>query len=183
MADRLNALFDEGPYMYACSLFFYRGDYRKTTPALKYAGNLELGRYLAGMLGEALVAGGFPGDVDCIVPVPLHWTRKWARGYNQAEIIAEALLPFFPKAELRTDILFRKRRTRSQTGRKGLQKSLNVGDAFRAVPPEEEPSHILLVDDVFTSGNTVAACIRALKKALPKGNARISVATLAYAGE
>lgn len=183
MADRLNALFEEGPYMYAVALFHYRGDYRKTTPALKYGGNVGLGRYLAGMLGRELSASGFLGDVDCIVPVPLHWSRRWSRGYNQAEIIAKALLPFFPKAKLRTDILFRRRRTKSQTGRRGLGKSSNVNDAFRAFSPREKPSHILLVDDVFTSGNTVAACIKAIRKVIPDTGVRISVATLAFAGE
>lgn len=183
IADRLNALIENGPYLYATSLFYYRTDYRHITPALKYGRNFAAGRYFAGMLGKELSLSPLFKDVDCIIPVPLHWFRRWRRGYNQAEIIARGILPFLESAAVRTDVLVRRRHTASQTKKKGTQKRSNVSGAFAAHPFKTVPKHILLVDDVFTSGNTSAACIEALKKVLPKGSTRISVATLAYAGE
>ena len=184
MADRLNSLIEEGPYLYATALFFYRCEYRHITPALKYGRNFAAGRHFARMLGKELAGSELFRDADCIISVPLHWARRWKRGYNQAEIIAREICRCLPDAKMGRGVLCRRRRTSSQTGKKGRGKAENVQDAFRARKFKEAPSHIILIDDVFTSGNTAAACVRALKKALPQGGGtRISVATLAFAGE
>ena len=91
MADRLNAaLPDERRYVYASALFFYSSSagYDRITKALKYRSNYAAGKYFARMLGERLAASPLYSDVDVVVPVPLHWTRWWSRGYNQAAVIA-----------------------------------------------------------------------------------------------
>ncbi len=90
MADRFNDLvqrsLDSGRpgYLYATALFFYRSStgYRDITRNLKYHSNLGIGHYFSQMLGSEMAESGLYSDVDTIIPVPLHWTRNWSRGYN-----------------------------------------------------------------------------------------------------
>ena len=125
------------PYAFAAALFFYNADsdFRHIPWHLKYEGGLAAGRYFARMLGERLSAAPHFADVDVVIPVPLHWTRQWKRGYNQAEVIARVLADVLG-ADLRTDILRRARRTRSQVRLPMAAKSANVRGAFalRDVP-------------------------------------------------
>ena len=197
MADRFNARTagDEyEPYAYAAALFHYNADskYSRITQALKYHRDFGSGRFFARMLGSRLAASELFKGVDLVVPVPLHWTRQWTRGYNQAEVIARELAKAL-SAPCRTDILRRGRRTATQTRLTGEEKVANVAGAFQAVahrPDRKTASaesgsgvgHILLVDDVFTSGATLAECHKALRKVFGP-TVRISAATLAYAGE
>ena len=115
-------------------------------------------------------------DVDVVIPVPLHWLRKWRRGYNQAAVIARELARELG-AVLRTDILRRARRTRSQTSLSAEERLRNVATVF-SVRKTVEAKHILLVDDTFTTGATLAACHRVLRAAFGP-SVRISIATLA----
>lgn len=202
MADKFNGIIQEGlqdnwpdnadeecgtalpprvKYAYACALFFYKdeGDYRHILYSLKYGGNVEAGEYFGGMLGRQMARANHFADVDAVVPVPLHWTRQWKRGYNQAESIAKAVAKELG-TELRTDLLYRRRRTSTQTKVDVEQKSRNVMGAFEAVKSGHEPEHIVIVDDLFTTGATLHACYLALKETYP--SARISVATLGYVG-
>jgi len=119
------------PYAFAAALFFYNSssDYRHIPWHLKYEGGLAAGRHFARLLGERLAASPHFADVDVVVPVPLHWTRLWQRGYNQAEVIARELASTLG-AELRTDILRRSRRTRSQVSLPLESKAANVRGAF-----------------------------------------------------
>ena len=185
MADEFNAVLERlrAPgepldYAYAAGLLFYHHEnpYKRIPQALKYHHNLPAGRYFSAQLGRFLAAQPHWADVDVVVPVPLHWLRKWRRGYNQAQVIAAELARALG-ASLRTDVLKRRRRTRSQTSLKAEDRLRNVASVF-AVRHLPQARHILLVDDTFTTGATLAACHRVLRQALGP-SVRISVATLA----
>ena len=172
-------------YAYAVALFFYdgTGHYRKITQQLKYHANLGLGRDFGRMLAHMIDDARHFEDVDVIIPVPLHWTRRGRRGYNQAEVIARGMAEVLG-VDVRTDILRRSRRTRTQTKIDPAKKAENVRGAFAvncAALKGYEYYHIVLVDDVFTSGSTLHNCFLALRSVLPV-SVRISVATLAYVG-
>ena len=121
-----------------------------------------------------------------VIPVPLHWTRKWKRGYNQAEVIARGIAESLG-VPVRTDLLKRCRRTSTQTKMGVDAKRMNVAGAFAATPEltilmeEGGIRHLLLVDDVFTTGSTSGACFTALRAVIPSP-VRISIATLGYVG-
>ena len=180
------------PYGYAVALFYYKGGFREVTKSLKYRRNFREGRHFARELGKRLKESPLFADVDLVVPVPLHWMRRWRRGYNQAEIIArevaEALgVPCDAK------LLRRARRTGTQTHLDAAGRARNVAGAFklRRIPLKKPaPRHILLVDDVYTTGATIVACERAIRCAVGEGalksaagmeigHLRISAATLA----
>lgn len=169
------------PYAYAASLIYYRGDspFSRIPQALKYGGNLNAGRYFAHLLGKKMAEQAHWQDVDLVIPVPLHWKRRRSRGYNQAEVIASALAHELG-AQLRTDVLMRARRTRSQTSLSSEERLKNVSGVFKLKrkSPELRTKHILLVDDTFTTGATLAACHQVLRNVIGR-DVRISVATLA----
>lgn len=183
-------------YSYASALFFYNeeSDYKNITRELKYNRNIPAGRYFARMLGKRMASCGHFRDVVMVIPVPLHWKREWSRGYNQAEVIAKEIAERLG-AVMRNDILERVRNTKTQTKLDVEGKAANVKEAFAvrdrqilldAIASSRKdggrPGHILLVDDVFTTGSTLHACFVALREVFPP-SVRISVATLAFVGE
>ena len=184
MADEFNAILERHRaagesevYAYAASLLFYHHDnpYKAIPRELKYHRNIPAGRFFAARLGRFMAGVSHWADVDVVIPVPLHWLRKWRRGYNQAEVIASELARALG-ASLRTDVLKRIRRTRSQTSLSAEERQRNVASVF-AVSKPLEARHVLVVDDTFTTGATLAACHRVLRTALGP-SVRISVATL-----
>jgi len=200
MADRFNENIqkdietdeDDGlheRYAYAAALFFYHSEaqYRLIPYQIKYHGNIRAGRYFGRMLGNRLASSKLFEDVDMVVPVPLHWTRKWKRGYNQAEVIAGAVAEALG-APMRTDLLRRRKRTTTQTRMEVEDKRKNVAEAFVSTPSladiaaQDSVRHLLLIDDVFTTGSTLMACFTALRTVFPP-DVRISVATLGFVGE
>ena len=173
-------------YAYAAALFFYshEADFRHILYSLKYKGRTDVGRYFGRMLGMKLKGTAAFNDVDCVMPVPLHWARKWKRGYNQAQVIAREVAHALD-VPLRCDVLMRSRRTKTQTKLDIKGKAENVAGAVSARPQSiatlKGVRHILLIDDVFTTGATLHACFAALRSHLPP-TVRISVATLAFVG-
>jgi ComF family protein len=173
-------------YAYAAALFFYshEADYRQILYNLKYKGRIDVGRHFGRMLGSKLCESSAFRDVDCVMPVPLHWARRWRRGYNQAEVIAKEVAEAFG-VQLRCDILTRRRRTKTQTRLDIKGKAENVVGAFgvkeQNIRNATKVKHILLIDDVFTTGSTLMACFTALREVFPP-SVRISVATLAFVG-
>ena len=189
MADRYNGrLVDAGLgscYQYATSLFYYGtgSGYDYIPQALKYDRNFDAGRHFARLLGGRIAAAEQFRDVDLVACVPLHWTRRYRRGYNQAAVIARELRRTLQAAWDRPvgfapRLLRRTRRTSTQTRLSPEAKSLNVSGAFALRQKNVVASHILLVDDVFTTGSTLAACASALFEAYGP-DLRVSIATLA----
>ena len=143
---------------------------------------MKIGTYFGKMLGCRLSASLLWKDVDMVIPVPLHRSRLWKRGYNQAEVIAAAIAVSLG-VQMNNEILIRNRRTKTQTKVDVQKKGSNVSGAFtaRKYSSDIHIRHILLVDDVFTTGSTLMACFTALRSVFPP-SVRISVATLGFVG-
>lgn len=181
----------DAAFSYAAALIYYHGEngYKRIPQRLKYMGDLGEGRFFAEMLGVFLKESELFRDVDLLIPVPLHRARRWSRGYNQAEVVARALAGKMGGLPVRTDMLRRKRRTKTQTRLGVEEKALNVRGAFAltrkfaGLPPERRDGmllrcrHVLLVDDVFTTGATMDACLSVLQPFFGP-EVRISCATL-----
>ena len=193
----LGSMPETQPYSYAAALLYYRGDspYSQIPQALKYGRDFEAGTFFARMLGRELAGSPLFADVDAVIPVPLHWLRQWRRGYNQAEVIARGIAEEL-EVPMLTGVLRRVRRTRTQTrldaaGRYGNVRSAFLADGSALVSSGNGmPHHLLLVDDVYTTGATLLASERALRAALVQdfgsetaSSVRISVATMAHVGK
>ena len=171
------------PYAYAAALFTYHAEapFRFIPYNIKYKGDIRAGEYFGRMLGARLMREEHWKDADIIIPVPLHWTRRFRRGYNQAEAIASGIASAM-EIPVATDILMRRRRTKTQTKLDIEGKARNVAGAFtmkQMTLPSKEHKHVILVDDVFTTGNTLFACFVALREVFPP-SVRISVVTLGF---
>jgi len=138
---------------------------RALVHALKYGDRLDLapmmGRWI-GQAGRELLA-----EADALVPVPLHWRRRWARRFNQSAMLAAAVSAI-SGVPIAADALKRVKATTQQVGLSRSERAANVQGAFR-VPPEGKPAvvgrRLVLIDDVLTSGATVEGCAKALLRA------------------
>lgn len=166
----------------AASLFFFRSDspYRNINYFVKYGHGRITGYRLGFLLGKYLVKSETFPEIDLVVPVPLHWFRKWNRGYNQSEMIAKGLADALGK-EISTSLLKRVKYTATQTKLSDRDKIVNVRNAFSADKREKQEmldkgvKHILIVDDLLTTGSTLSECASALVS-----DFKISAATLAF---
>ncbi|MBN1950848.1 MAG: ComF family protein [Bacteroidales bacterium] len=159
-------------------LFFEKGSkYRNLIYQLKYKGKKEAGIFLGKLMGARILESR-SGSIDCIVPVPLHKSRLRRRGYNQSAILAAGISPMLniPVVE---DVLIRKKHTATQTRKGRFERWQNVEDRFECRKASTlENKHVLLVDDVVTTGATLEAAGSCLL-AIP--GLTLSVATAAYA--
>ena len=168
------------PIERAAAFYFFQkaSKYQKLLHLLKYKKRKDVGIELGRLYGADLINEDKFSEIDFIIPVPLHPKKQHKRGYNQSEMICLGLEEFLPAA-LRTDILYRKIFTETQTKKSRYERWENVEDVFGVRNAELlEGKHVLLVDDVITTGATIEGCAQVLKKA---ANVNISVATLAYA--
>lgn len=152
----------------------YDGELRELIVLLKYNGVRPLAGPLGGWLALVLQQHPELKDVDALVPVPLHRRRERARGYNQAELLARELSRW-AKRPVEPAWLARVKDTPSQTGLTPAQRVENVQGAF-APRSKLDRKRILLVDDVCTTGATLNACARALKRAGTESVQAVTVA-------
>lgn len=161
----MQAIADPPAYRRARAAVRYDEVARTLVHALKYHDRTDLappmGRWMA-RAGRELLA-----DADVLVPVPLHWQRGWSRRYNQAGALARAIEAGCG-VRLVHDALRRVRPTRHQIGLSRSERAANVQGAFKVATEcrhEIQDRHVVLVDDVLTSGATTDACARALLRA------------------
>jgi ComF family protein len=145
----------------AYSYGFYEGELRALLHLFKYGRVQTLAKPLGRLLALALPR---EEKFDAIVPMPLHWRKRWVRGFNQADLLAREI-----SRRTHTPVRYALRRVRNTATQAGLtnaKRRKNVSGAFR--PRGTKMLHgqrVLLVDDVMTTGSTAAACARALKMA------------------
>lgn len=145
---------------------------------LKYKGIKEIGYELGKIYGLSLKTSDFTKDIDLVIPVPLHPAKKRIRGFNQSEFISMgiaevAMLP------VDTNCLARIMVSATQTKRSRYERWTNVEGIFKVTDPQTiMGKHLLLVDDVITTGSTIESCTNELLKV--KG-VKVSVVALAYA--
>ena len=155
--------------------FTHDGDYRHLIHQIKYNGEKECGRYLGEIYARELGLDFF-SDIDLIIPVPLHPKRLKNRGYNQSEWIAMGISDF-TGIEIDLHLIGRSGSTETQTNKNRYERWENTQNIFSLDNTAEiEGKHLLLIDDVVTTGVTLLSCINTLSNIK---NIKISLLTLA----
>ena len=162
-------------------LFFEKqGITQKLIHSIKYYGNKELASYLGRTAAFELKATGCYASIDAIYPIPLHPKKEKRRGYNQSEWIAKGFSSVYGINPERK-YLIRTTDTQTQTRKSIYERHVNVEKIFEVTMPEYfYGKHILLIDDVLTTGATISACVDAFST-VP--DVKISIFTLSIARE
>lgn len=160
-------------------LHFHKGSkVQSLMHALKYHDRKDVGILLGQLLGYYMHQHQLFTRADCISIVPLHADKLKARGYNQCAVIGEGLSQVL-QIPLLTDLIERTAFTSTQTRKSRMERWNNVKDVFTICAPERvHDKHVLLIDDVITTGSTLEACAAQLI-ALP--GTKVSIAAVAYA--
>lgn len=145
---------------------------------LKYKGNVEVGTILGKELGKQLMESPYFQRADLVLPVPLHPAKEKLRGYNQSVSIAEGVAEII-NTRVETKTVSRMKNTATQTKKSRYKRWQNVAEMF-CVSDQQElyGKHILLVDDVITTGATLESFAQAVKQA---GKVEVSIASIACA--
>lgn len=160
-------------------LLFTKGSkYRNLIHRLKYQGDQESGIKLGAFYGTSISKDSKYKTIDCIIPVPLHPKKEKKRGYNQSECIAKGLSDSL-NINYSTNILIRTKDTETQTKKCKEERWDNVSGVFDVKQIEKiRNKHVLLVDDVITTGATIEHCAITL---IEKAQCKVSIACLAQA--
>ena len=159
-------------------LFFEKeGMTQKLIHILKYYGNKELATFLGRIAAHELKPSGAFASIDTILPIPLHPKKEKLRGYNQSVWIAQGIASVYG-CNVDTKRLKRLINTSSQTNKSIYDRHINVENIFEITEPDLFcGKHILLIDDVITTGATINSCIEAFRS-IP--DIRISIFSLAF---
>ena len=151
---------------------------QKLMHQFKYKSNKDLGLQLGRLMGIALKDSNRFDTIDALVPLPLFPSKEKRRGYNQATVLCEGIAEIFPRPILKNSIT-RPQHTETQTKKGRIDRWKNIEGKFELVDTASiQHKHLLLVDDVVTTGATLEACGSELLKT---GNVSLSIATLCQA--
>ena len=158
--------------------FIKKGKVQRLMHELKYQGNTKVGELMGIELGKEIDKAKITDKVDVVIPVPLHKKKLKQRGYNQSQFIAIGVAKVL-ECEMNTYLLKRMEHSESQTKKSKYERWENVGEAFTLTDANQyRGKHILLVDDVVTTGATLEACCKKLEEI---EGVKLSVGTLASA--
>ncbi len=147
---------------------------------LKYKGNRKAGIYLGNLMGKSLKSSNRFSNIDYLIPLPLFTKKELKRGYNQAEVLCAGIAEVM-NIPILTKNVIRIVHTETQTKKGRIERWENVEKSFAVKDPGIlKGKHILLVDDVITTGATMEACGSEILKT---GGAKLSFATLAFAAK
>jgi len=162
---------------YALLFFRKQGVTKNLIHALKYKGNEEVGVFFGNWIGETVAKNKEFSTVDFIVPVPIHAKKKKIRGYNQVTKFGECLSMHL-KVPLNEDVLIRQSATKTQTLKSRFERFNDLESKFSARNTSIfKEKHILIIDDVITTGATLEACAKELLKT---AGIKISILTMSY---
>ena len=167
---------------HAVAFFRYKESNKEILMQLKYRQNPDIGTYMASQFAKEILSDGstFFEGIDVIVPIPIHWMRRLKRSYNQSDYIAQGVSEV-TGIPVCTNAVKRVVNNTSQTRMQHDERLKNTEGIFRLVRPELlQGKHILVVDDVTTTGATISSCAEEIAKA---GNIKLSVLTIAIAGQ
>lgn len=158
-------------------LYFKKGSRtQRLMHRIKYKGEKELAQHIGRVMGEELKRSGRFVTVEGIIPIPLHKKKQRKRGFNQSEWFAKGLAEKI-EVDVITNVLLKTSETKSQTQKNRWQRWLNMGEQFVVKQSDSiKGKHILLVDDIVTTGATLESCVMTLKE---NTNSTISIATMA----
>ncbi len=145
---------------------------------LKYKGIKDIGFELGRIYGLSLKYSGYTDTIDFIIPVPLHPAKQRSRGFNQSELIADGISDA-TGIQVNIKAVVRTVSSSTQTKRSRYERWVNVEGIFSVTDPDSiRGRHILLIDDVITTGSTMESCVNEILKT---EGVKVSVAALAYA--
>lgn len=169
------------PFVHATSAFFYAKDthFAQLVQDFKYRKFPSLARHLGNIAARELLPTGFFTGIDVVIPIPIHWTKRMRRGYNQCEFIARGISEAtgIPAGnQLRAA-----RRHRTQTHLLREERLKNLKGVFKVVNQKEiDSKHILLVDDICTTGSTITAAASKIMEECPGAHLHILTLGVTY---
>ena len=145
---------------------------------LKYKNDSAIGEFFGREIGKSIETIAEFKSADAIIPVPLHYKKEFIRGYNQSEALAKGISDVI-KVPVKSKYTKRTEHSETQTRKSKFQRWDNVSSIFSIHKSIKDLNHIIVVDDVVTTGSTMEALIRSIKKVAP--SIEVSIVTLAVA--
>ncbi|NRA13597.1 MAG: ComF family protein [Crocinitomicaceae bacterium] len=162
------------------SLFYYKkgATIQKVLFNLKYKNDSAIGEYFGREIGKSIIEIDDFKTADAIIPIPLHYKKEFIRGYNQSEALAKGLSEIL-NVPVKSNYTRRTEHTETQTKKSRFQRWDNVSSVFSIHKSVKGLKHIIIIDDVITTGSTMEALITSIKTVAP--SIEVSVVTLAIA--
>jgi ComF family protein len=167
------------PIKFACSCFFYveQTPIQRLIHEVKYKEQQQLGRWLGQMMGRQLHTIFQLGQVDIMLPMPLHPKKQQQRGYNQATLLCKGIQAI-NGCDFTEQLLIRNTHTQTQTKKTRIERWNNVSEVFAITDTNQVLNkHVVLIDDVITTGASTEACAAILLK---EGASAVSICSLAF---